>query len=178
MRIFRTLVMGEKNIKGSARRKTTRRELQQPPPPPFAVAVVDVDAACRSRARERHRFSSSPSGISTASAPSFYALVALRGIFSLFHPSLYAKLTKKKRTRNIKNNNKKKNRFLVGSSDSESDEARRVVRSARDRAADQLRSTCEEIRVRGVLCFMLRISFCFSARRGRRRRRSGNELMI
>jgi hypothetical protein len=43
------------------------------------------------------------------------------------------------------------NRFLVGSDSSDSDDARRVVRSARDRAADQLRATCEEIRVSAVL---------------------------
>jgi hypothetical protein len=38
---------------------------------------------------------------------------------------------------------------MIGSSDSDSDaDARRVVRSARDRATDTLRATCDEIRVR------------------------------
>ena len=41
----------------------------------------------------------------------------------------------------------KKRRFLVGSSDSDSDDGRRVVRSAKDKALEDLRSACDEIRV-------------------------------
>ena len=39
-------------------------------------------------------------------------------------------------------------RFLLGSSDSESEDERRVVRSAKDRATEELLSICNEIRVR------------------------------
>ena len=39
-------------------------------------------------------------------------------------------------------------RFLMGSSDSESEDERRVVRSAKDKAYDELRATCNEIKVR------------------------------
>ena len=39
-------------------------------------------------------------------------------------------------------------RFLMGSSDSESEDERRVVRSAKDKAHDELRGTCNEIKVR------------------------------
>jgi hypothetical protein len=38
-------------------------------------------------------------------------------------------------------------RFLLGSSDSESEDERRVVRSAKDRATEELLSICNEIRV-------------------------------
>ena len=38
-------------------------------------------------------------------------------------------------------------RFLVGSSDSDSEDDKRVVRSAKDRRYDELRGTCDEIRV-------------------------------
>ena len=38
----------------------------------------------------------------------------------------------------------------MGSSDSDSSDDKRVVRSAKDRRYDELRSTCDEIRVRGV----------------------------
>ena len=37
---------------------------------------------------------------------------------------------------------------MIGSSDSDSDDARRVVRSAKDRRFDELKGTCEELRVR------------------------------
>lgn len=36
----------------------------------------------------------------------------------------------------------------MGSSDSESEDERRVVRSAKDKAYDELRATCNEIKVR------------------------------
>ena len=36
---------------------------------------------------------------------------------------------------------------MVGSSDSDSDDDKRVVRSAKDRRFDELKSTCEELRV-------------------------------
>ena len=39
-------------------------------------------------------------------------------------------------------------RFLAGSSDSDSDDARRVVKSAKDRRFEELRGTTDEIRVR------------------------------
>lgn len=42
-------------------------------------------------------------------------------------------------------------RFLMGSSDSESEDERRVVRSAKDKAYDELRATCNEIKVRPPL---------------------------
>ena len=38
-------------------------------------------------------------------------------------------------------------RFMVGSSDSDSDDDKRVVRSAKDRRFDELKGTCEEMRV-------------------------------
>ena len=38
-------------------------------------------------------------------------------------------------------------RFLAGSSDSDSDDARRVVKSAKDRRFEELRGTTDEIRV-------------------------------
>ena len=38
-------------------------------------------------------------------------------------------------------------RFLAGSSDSDSDDRKRVVRSAKDRRYEELRGTCEELRV-------------------------------
>ena len=38
--------------------------------------------------------------------------------------------------------------FLVGSSDSDSDDGRRVVRSAKDKALEELRGACDEIQVR------------------------------
>lgn len=44
-------------------------------------------------------------------------------------------------------------RFLMGSSDSESEDERRVVRSAKDKAYDELRATCNEIKVR-LLCHL------------------------
>lgn len=37
---------------------------------------------------------------------------------------------------------------MIGSSDSDSDEDKRVVRSAKDRRFDELKATCEELRVR------------------------------
>ena len=40
-------------------------------------------------------------------------------------------------------------RFLMGSSDSESEDERRVVRSAKDKAHDELRATCNDIKVTG-----------------------------
>ena len=43
-------------------------------------------------------------------------------------------------------------RFLVGSSDSDSEDDKRVVRSAKDRRYDELRGTCDEIRVRFFRC--------------------------
>ncbi len=36
---------------------------------------------------------------------------------------------------------------MVGSSDSDSDDDKRVVRSAKDRRFDELKGTCEEMRV-------------------------------
>ena len=39
-------------------------------------------------------------------------------------------------------------RFMVGSSDSDSDDDKRVVRSAKDRRFDELKGTCEEMRVK------------------------------
>ena len=39
-------------------------------------------------------------------------------------------------------------RFMIGSSDSDSDDDKRVVRSAKDRRFDELKGTCEELRVR------------------------------
>ena len=36
---------------------------------------------------------------------------------------------------------------MVGSSDSDSDDDKRVVRSAKDRRFDELKGTCEELRV-------------------------------
>jgi len=39
-------------------------------------------------------------------------------------------------------------RFMVGSSDSDSDEDKRVVRSAKDKRFEELQATCDEIRVR------------------------------
>lgn len=38
-------------------------------------------------------------------------------------------------------------RFMIGSSDSDSDDDKRVVRSAKDRRFDELKATCEEMRV-------------------------------
>ena len=38
-------------------------------------------------------------------------------------------------------------RFLLADSDSDSEDNRRVVRSAKDRRFEELRSTCDEIRV-------------------------------
>ena len=38
-------------------------------------------------------------------------------------------------------------RFMVGSSDSDSDDDKRVVRSAKDRRFDELKATCEDMRV-------------------------------
>lgn len=38
-------------------------------------------------------------------------------------------------------------RFMIGSSDSDSDDDKRVVRSAKDRRFDELKGTCEELRV-------------------------------
>lgn len=38
---------------------------------------------------------------------------------------------------------------MVGSSDSDSEDDKRVVRSAKDRRFDELRLTCEEMRVSG-----------------------------
>lgn len=43
-------------------------------------------------------------------------------------------------------------RFLVGSDSSDSDDARRVVRSAKDRRGEELKATCDEIRVGGWWC--------------------------
>ena len=37
---------------------------------------------------------------------------------------------------------------MIGSSDSDSDDDKRVVRSAKDRRFDELKGTCEELRVR------------------------------
>jgi hypothetical protein len=37
---------------------------------------------------------------------------------------------------------------MIGSSDSDSDDDKRVVRSAKDRRFDELKATCEEMRVR------------------------------
>ena len=42
-------------------------------------------------------------------------------------------------------------RFMVGSSDSDSDDDKRVVRSAKDRRFDELKGTCEEMRVSASL---------------------------
>lgn len=39
-------------------------------------------------------------------------------------------------------------RFMVGSSDSDSEDDKRVVRSAKDKRFEELQSTCDEIRVR------------------------------
>lgn len=39
------------------------------------------------------------------------------------------------------------NRFLFGASDSDSDDGKRVVRSAKDRRFDELRATSDEIKV-------------------------------
>lgn len=36
---------------------------------------------------------------------------------------------------------------MIGSSDSDSDDDKRVVRSAKDRRFDELKATCEELRV-------------------------------
>ena len=42
-------------------------------------------------------------------------------------------------------------RFLAGSSDSDSENDRRVVRSAKDRRFDELNGSCDELRVRPLL---------------------------
>ena len=39
-------------------------------------------------------------------------------------------------------------RFMIGSSDSDSEDDKRVIRSAKDRRFDELQATCHEIRVR------------------------------
>lgn len=39
-------------------------------------------------------------------------------------------------------------RFMVGSSDSDSEDNKRVVRSAKDKRFEELQATCDEIRVR------------------------------
>lgn len=39
-------------------------------------------------------------------------------------------------------------RFMVGSSDSDSEDDKRVVRSAKDKRFEELQATCDEIRVR------------------------------
>jgi Eukaryotic translation initiation factor 3 subunit 8 N-terminus len=44
---------------------------------------------------------------------------------------------------------------MVGSSDSDSEDDKRVVRSAKDRRFDELKATCEEIRVRHSLSCLL-----------------------
>ena len=43
----------------------------------------------------------------------------------------------------------------MGSSDSDSDDDRRVVRSAKDRRYDELKATCDEIRVSSALSMKL-----------------------
>lgn len=43
-------------------------------------------------------------------------------------------------------------RFLMGSSDSESEDERRVVRSAKDKAHEELRATCNDIKVCTTAC--------------------------
>ena len=103
----------------------------------------------------------------TAPVPFPVPIRLLRSI-SKAHLLLTMPLTTKK-TRNLKQNNAKKNRFLVGSDSSDSDDARRVVRSARDRAADQLRATCEEIRVSVTCCFEIPESEVLKRERERRR---------
>ena len=39
-------------------------------------------------------------------------------------------------------------RFLMGTSDSDSEDERRVVKSAKDKAHEELQATCNEIKVR------------------------------
>ena len=52
-------------------------------------------------------------------------------------------------------------RFLVGSDSSDSDDDKRVVRSAKDRRFEELNATCAELRVRSML-FAIGGPACFS----------------
>ena len=49
-------------------------------------------------------------------------------------------------------------RFMIGSSDSDSEDDKRVIRSAKDRRFDELQATCHEIRVRRLIT----IAVCLS----------------
>ena len=50
-------------------------------------------------------------------------------------------------------------RFMIGSSDSDSEDDKRVIRSAKDRRFDELQATCHEIRVRKLNTIAMCLSF-------------------
>ena len=55
----------------------------------------------------------------------------------------------------------------MGSSDSESEDERRVVRSAKDKAHDELRATCNDIKARQSRgCFAEQMAAAAAGRRG------------